>query len=93
MRVSNLINDKGNEVRNQFVIETANGTYFQSYESVVARIDNSNVLTFGENWGYSNTTLKHLHKFLRDYGYDDTYAKLRKRIDSGEIKIVNLSFD
>jgi hypothetical protein len=37
--VRNLINDNGNAAANQFIIYTPKATYFQSYESVVAKID------------------------------------------------------
>ena len=37
--VRNLINDNGNAAANQFIINTPKATYFQSYDSVVAKID------------------------------------------------------
>ena len=67
--VCNLINDKGNAVPNHFIIYTPKATYFQSYQSVVAKIDNNSNLILSENWDYSNTTRKHLFIFLRMYGY------------------------
>lgn len=67
--VSNLINDNGNAAANQFIIRTPKAIYFQSYQSVVAKIDNNSNLILSENWDYSNTTRKHLYIFLRMYGY------------------------
>ena len=67
--VCNLINDKGNAVPNHFIIYTPKATYFQSYQSVVAKIDKNSNLILSENWDYSNTTRKHLYIFLRMYGY------------------------
>ena len=67
--VSNLINDNGNAASNQFIIRTPKAIYFQSYRSVVAKIDKNSNLILSENWDYSNTTRKHLYIFLRMYGY------------------------
>lgn len=67
--VSNLINDNGNAASNQFIINTPKATYFQSYDSVVAKIDRKGNLIVSEHWDYSNTTRKHLYIFLRMYGY------------------------
>ena len=62
--VSNLINDNGNAASNQFIIRTPKAIYFQSYRSVVAKIDKNNKVILSENWDYSHTTLKHLYNFL-----------------------------
>jgi len=67
--VCNLINDNGNAASNQFIINTPKATYFQSYDSVVAKIDRKGNLIVSEHWDYSNTTRKHLYIFLRMYGY------------------------
>lgn len=89
MGISQLINDNGNPAANQFVISSENGTFFQSYDSVVARIANGK-LTLSEAWNFSKTTSKHLYIFLREYGlseYDNRKAIL-KAIKSGEIEVV-----
>lgn len=80
MKVENIINSRGNRVANQFKITDFdnNGDVkrmsFQSYESECCRIDvnwNSKkedydiVVTFGRDYDYSNTTLRHLYGFLR----------------------------
>jgi hypothetical protein len=36
MNITQLINDKGNAVKNQFVIHTDKGMYFKSYNSLIA---------------------------------------------------------
>ena len=59
--VRNLINYNGNGAVNQFVINTPKAVYFQSYESVVAKIDRKGSLILSDNWDYSNTTRKHLY--------------------------------
>ena len=66
--VKQLINDNGNPAANQFVIRTKKATYFQSYNSVVCKLDGINVI-LSSNWDYSNTTRKHLYIFLRQNGY------------------------
>lgn len=85
--VSNLINDNGNAAANQFIIRTPKAIYFQSYQSVVAKIDKNSNLILSENWGYSNTTRKHLYIFLRMYGYDYLCSAkdMRKAIKDKEV--------
>lgn len=61
--------------KNQFVIKSKESVAFQSYQSVVATIDNG-VLTLGYNWNYSNTTRKHLYLFLNEYCYN-VWAKVK----------------
>ena len=66
--VHQLINDNGNPAANQFVIRTKKATYFQSYQSVVCKLDGINII-LSNNWDYSKTTSKHLYMFLRQNGY------------------------
>lgn len=83
MNVTQLINNKGNAVKNQFVITTDKGQYFKSYNSLIAFKPNcgsSIVLT--KYWNYSVTTLRHLKTFLCT---NDNSKKIREKIDSGEI--------
>lgn len=55
---------------NQFIIDSDNYRLFQSYNSLIAIYDKKNhILLLGENWDYSNTTLKHLYLFIKDYCY------------------------
>jgi hypothetical protein len=68
--ISQLINDNGNPAANQFIVKTKKATYFQSYESVVCKLDGNNIV-LSNNWDYSNTTRKHLYMFLRQNGYYD----------------------
>ena len=86
--VHQLINDNGNHAANQFVIKTKKATYFQSYNSVVCKLDGINIV-FSLNWDYSNTTRKHLYIFLRQNGYYsyNSASAVRKAIKSGEITL------
>lgn len=65
--VYQLINDNGNYASNQFVIKTKKATYFQSYRSVICKLDGVNII-LSNNWDYSRTTTKHLYMFLRQNG-------------------------
>lgn len=62
IKVSNFYN------KNQFLIEDDEKLIFQSYDSTVAILENGQLI-LGKNWDYSNTTLRHLYKFLEDYYY------------------------
>jgi len=58
--------------KNQFSIrDRENGfTYFQSYQSMVAKIDTrKEILTLGKHWDYSKTTMKHLYLWLGEKLY------------------------
>jgi len=64
--------------KNQFVISTEEGYYFQSYNSVVAMYyydfeKGKHILVLGCDWCYSKTTLKHLYLFMQDYCYYNYY--------------------
>lgn len=90
MGVKQLINNRGNAAANQFVIETKDATYFQSYNSIIAKIDKGGKLTVSSKWDYSKTTMKHLYIFLADYGYRDFVGakNMRKAIEEGKVKYV-----
>lgn len=70
MKISNLVNERGNRVANQFVIENENSIAFQSYDSIVCEIRPASmgfekVVVLGKDWDYSRTTTKHLGNFLK----------------------------
>ena len=80
-------NSSGNPVANQFVIYTDEGTYFQSYNSVIAFRDNERKITLDKYyWDYSRTTGKYRNKFLGEY-----IADTRDKIESGEYKLADLN--
>ncbi len=90
--ICQLINDNGNAAANQFVINTSKATYFQSYNSVVCKLDGLNI-TLSTDWDYSNTTMKHLYMFLRQNGYYtlSSAKKLRKAIAEGGVILKKVS--
>ena len=54
--------------KNQFIIFGGDAMFtLQSYNSIVAKIDNKGTLILGNDWNYSKTTLKHLYLFINDY--------------------------
>ena len=77
----------GRPVANQFIIYASNGTYFQSYDSVIAFKDNEGNVTLDDyTWDYSRTTGKYRNEFLSE-GIVETRAKIK----SGEYKLANLN--
>lgn len=62
MRVEQFYN------KNQFVIYGGDAIVtFQSYNSIIAKIDKNGTFWLGNDWNYSKTTLKHLYLFINDY--------------------------
>lgn len=76
----------GKSVPNQFVVEINNCKFFQSYNSVIAKV-NMNGITLSSAWDYSNTTRKYLYEFLRGYGYGGlSRKKVQQLIDEKVFK-------
>ena len=79
--LANLINDRGNAIKNQFVIIEGNTIAFQSYDSRICDIVYNcgmgfDVLVrFGRDWNYSQTTAKHLYSFLKQNGLEILASK------------------
>lgn len=90
--VRQLINDNGNPAANQFIIKTKKATYFQSYDSVVCKLDGVNIV-LSTNWDYSNTTRKHLYMFMRQNGYYSLSSakEVRKAISEGRVTLKKVS--
>lgn len=96
MIVRNVISTRSyRAVANQFIVKTENATYFQSYNSLIAKVDKtSGSVTLSSRWDYSNTTRKYLYQFLNSYGYEGlNKAKVEKYIKEGEFKYVDLITD
>lgn len=80
-------------VANQFLITTSFGTYFQSYESLIAYIPNEAQRAIGAKvtldknyWDYSTTTGKYRNQFLRE-----DKATTERKIKSGEYVLDDLN--
>ena len=68
MRIAQLINDNNNPAANQIVVTDRGFRTFYSYGTPICRKNlNKGTLTFGSNYRYSQTTMKHLLIYLRDF--------------------------
>jgi len=88
LKVKSLTNSNGNKVANQFVITTAEGTFFQSYGTIVAGYTDAGLVFDADYWNYSRTTSRHRNNFT---GLDTPETK--KRIKEGQIKFQQLNPD
>ena len=87
MRVTNMTSNSGNAIANQFIIDDNNESYFQSYKSMIAKIDKfGKVFLDSYYWNYSRTTSKYRNMFL-----NMTTKEIEKGIKSNEIELVNLN--
>lgn len=81
------------EHKNQFIIWDRGSIFFQSYSSLIAKIDKKGDVTLYKDWDYSNTTLRHLYLFLREcsnIGTKYIYKKgIEKLIKNKVIKYIN----
>tara|TARA_Y100001937_G_scaffold17215_1_gene23771 strand:+ start:296 stop:565 length:270 start_codon:yes stop_codon:yes gene_type:complete len=85
--VSNMHSTNGNLVPNQFKIYTSEGSYFQSYRTVIVFIDNNGKVFLDENsWDYSRTTSKYRNLFL-----NKNTQEIKQLINEGEYKLKNLN--
>lgn len=74
---------------NQAVLSEGNRVIFQSYDSVIAIVEDGKV-SLSEHYEYSKTTMKYLCKFLGA----KSILEVRKSIKSGEYKIdIDISGD
>ena len=82
MRVSNI-----NEVKNQFEIITNEERIFQSYKSIIVKINNKGHVFLDEiYWNYSNTTSKYRNIFL-----NETTQETKRKIKDGIYLLINLN--
>lgn len=83
MQITNLINSRGNAVKNQFIIREDKKISFQSYASDIAAYDEENktLLLFNETWDYSNTTRNYFKTFINNFTrfkYEDRQQWLKE---------------
>lgn len=78
MKVSNFTNAAGNTVKNHSIItDDAGARSFQSYNSIIVKIDSDGQVFLDENtWDYSSTTSKHRNHFLGE-DTKSTKAKIK----------------
>ncbi len=87
IKVLNMISNNGNRIPNQFVISTPEGSYFQSYNSVIAFINNEGRVFLDKNkWDYSTTTGKYRNIFL-----GENKKLTEKRINNNNYILIDLN--
>jgi hypothetical protein len=88
MQVTNLTNDNGKPVANQFLIIEGNGSKrtFKSYDSIIAVIENGRTFLDSEKWDFSATTGKYRNLFL-----GETKKETERKIKQGEYILINLN--
>ena len=73
--------------KNQFLLYTDNGVYFQSYKSIIAFRDNDGNVSLDKNtWDYSQTTGKYRNRFL-----NETKSETESKIKSGTYTLTDLN--
>jgi len=79
--------NSGREVPNQFIIETPDGRYFKSYDTIIAFIPwGGGKLVLDPHWDYSPTTAKYRREFL-----NEGIAETRRYIEGGSYIVRNLN--
>jgi len=77
----------GNDVPNQFIISINGvGTFFQSYNSIIAVKTPIGILLDSGTWDYSITTGKYRNQFL-----GETKKETQAKIDNGTYKLIDLN--
>ena len=65
VKMQNMISNRGNAIANQFEIYVDGAKYFQSYNTIIAKIEKGHKITLDTNaLDYSRTTSKYLYLFL-----------------------------
>lgn len=87
IKVKNMRSKRsGKEVSNQFVIDTPTARIFQSYNSVIVKIENGETYLDKHYWNYSPTTSKHRSTFL-----NENTKTTKSKIESGQYVLTNLN--
>lgn len=86
MLVTNFTSTKGNEVPNQFEIKMKDTIIFQSYKSIIAKIEKGKTYLDERYWNYSKTTSKYRSIFL-----GESTNETKRKIESGEYVLTDLS--
>jgi|WetSurMetagenome_2_1015567.scaffolds.fasta_scaffold04048_23 hypothetical protein len=90
IKITNIIGNSGEAVKNQFVIYDENKTIFQSYDSIICvkeQLIDCQKITLDKNvWDYSRTTSKYRNIFL---GLDTKTTK--RNIESGKFALDDLN--
>lgn len=87
-RIENMQSPQtGEPVANQFIISINSvGTFFKSYDSIIALKSLDGVFLDSTYWNYSKTTAKYRSIFL-----NESTKETQKKIDSGEYTLKDLN--
>ena len=86
MKIKNLTSPRGNDVPNQFQIETPTAIYLQSYQSIIAKIEQGITYLDERYWNYSRTTSKYRSLFL-----GESTKETQSKINSGRYILTDLN--
>jgi hypothetical protein len=86
MKITNLRNNKGNAIPNQFEITSETAIYFQSYESIIIKFEGGKTYLDTYFWNYSKTTSKYRNQIL-----NETTKETEKKIKEGIYILTNLN--
>jgi hypothetical protein len=84
-----MVSVNGNSIPNQFIITDGNVEYFQSYKTIIVKVECShgiNQITLDPKWDCSKTTSKYRALFL-----DETTKETERKIKDGTYKVKNLN--
>ena len=88
VKVENMRSSSGNDIPNQFLIFTEDGTYFQSYKTVIVASTDNGVFLDKNYWDYSKTTGKYRNMYL-----GESKKETEKKIKMGIYKLIDLNGD
>jgi len=85
IKVERMTGRTGRPVKNQYIIHTEEGSYFQSYAAVVAFQSHCRNVTRLDSryWRYSATTMKYLSQFL-----DESMRDIIRKVNEGFYTLV-----
>lgn len=86
VKVENMTSSRGNKVANQFIVQTDDAVYFQSYNTIIAKKTCGNIYLDENAWDYSNTTGKYRNIFLGENKKDT-----ERKIKNGEYILAKLN--
>ena len=89
MKISQMTGRTGKPVANQFILRCDNSgwTYFQSYQTMIAKVGDCGAIYLDKNyWDYSTTTGKYRNQFL-----NMNKSETEKAIIAGKIQLKDLN--
>ena len=92
MKIEPMTSHSGKPVQNQFIIFTQEATFFQSYQTIIAKntVEGRKRVTYLDEkyWNYSRTTSRYLAAFL-----GEPIKTVREHVKSGKYRLTDLNSD